>query len=393
MKKYFGVVLVLVVIVIYLSGCFFDLVIPGSDLNSEDTGDGVVLGKGTLKIYLTDIPGDYLEVNIIISKIEGHIALEDEEGYWEILKEWPDGLPVDLIKLEDRFMLLASLELKPNKYTQLRLFLMDEEEDTLIAWIVLKGSELKIPLEIPSVYQTGIKLNRPFEIIEGWITKLTIDFDADKSVVKTGNEDYKLKPVIHMTSEIYLEEGFAEGLGSVYGTVFYVGGDLGFKRMGGASVNLSGGEYIFVYNTTTPVDGSFNFLDNVPVGNCVLFVYADGFNDYFESIVVEDGVDIEVDVVLSFEETGGISGIVKDLDSGNLIEGATVNVTLSGGSTYSFESSTKTDDDGYYGIGDIPFGEYEVAASATGYYTEAFEPVSIDSDEVITVDFELEPEE
>ncbi|GAG61707.1 unnamed protein product, partial [marine sediment metagenome] len=178
MKKYFGVVLVLVVIVIYLSGCFFDLVIPESDLNSEDTGDGVVLGKGTLKIYLTDAPGDYLEVNIIISKIEGHIALEDEEGYWEILKEWPDGLPVDLIKLEDRFMLLASLELKPNKYTQLRLFLMDEEEDTLIARIVLKGSELKIPLEIPSVYQTGIKLNRPFEIIEGWITKLTIDFDA-----------------------------------------------------------------------------------------------------------------------------------------------------------------------------------------------------------------------
>jgi len=102
-------------------------------------------------------------------------------------------------------------------------------------------------------------------------------------------------------------------------------------------------------------------------------------------------VDIEVDVVLSFEETGGISGIVKDLDSENLIEGATVNVTLSGGSTYSFESSTETDDDGYYGIGDIPFGEYEVAASATGYYTEAFEPVSIDSDEVITVNFWLEP--
>jgi len=263
MRKYFGIVLVLVVTVIFLSGCFYDLVIPESDLNSEDIEngsssptqeDGVVPGKGTLKIYLTDAPGDYLEVNIIISKIDGHIAGDDNgaEGYWEELKEWPDGLVVDLIKLVDRSVLLASLELKPNKYTQLRLFLMGGEED---AWVVLEEpEESEEPtsiefLEIPSVYQTGIKLNRPFEIIEGWITKLTIDFDAEKSVVETGNGKFKLKPVIHMTSETFPEDQvLSEGSGSVYGTVSYDGGDLGFIKVGGASVSLSGGEYIFVYN-------------------------------------------------------------------------------------------------------------------------------------------------
>jgi len=195
MKKYFGVILFLVVTVICLSGCVYDLVIPENDLNSEATEngpssstqeDGVVAGKGTLKIYLTDAPGDYSEVNIIISKIEGHIAGDGEEGEdegsWVPLKEWEEGLLVDLIKLEDVSMLLASLELEPDKYTQLRLFLMGGEED---AWIVLKGSEgtegtTSIePLEIPSVYQTGIKLNRPFEIVAGMITKLTIDFDAE----------------------------------------------------------------------------------------------------------------------------------------------------------------------------------------------------------------------
>ena len=397
MKKYFIVVLVLLVTVIYLSGCMYDLVIPESDLNSEDTENGVVPGKGTLKIYLTDASGNYKEndsgtysaVYVTIYKVDGHIAVDDNgaEGSWEELKKWPDGLVVDLIKLVDRSMLLASLELESNKYTQLRLFLMDEEEDTLIAWIVLKGSESKIPLEIPSVYQTGIKLNRPFEIIEGMITKLTIDFDAERSVIKTGNGEYKMKPVIHMTSETPSEEDIDTSL--VSGTVFYDGGDLGFIGVGGASVSLSGGEYIFVYNTTTSGDGSFNFSENVPIGNCVLNVYADGFVEYFESIVVGEGVNA-VDIVLSFEETGGISGSVVDSVTKSAISGATVTVILSGGSTYSFESSTETDDDGYYGIGNIPLSEYEVTASAGGY-TESFRNIIIDSEEVITVDFELEP--
>lgn len=48
--------------------------------------------------------------------------------------------------------------------------------------------------------KTGIKLIHPFEIIEGETTELTIDFDAEKSIIKTGNGEYKLKPVIKVTS-------------------------------------------------------------------------------------------------------------------------------------------------------------------------------------------------
>jgi len=407
MKKYFGVVLVLLVTVIYLSGCFYDLVIPESDLNSEDTEDGVVPGKGTLKIYLTDASGNYKEndsgtysaVYITIFNVEGHIAGDDygTEGSWEpLIKEWDEGFQVDLTKLVDRSILLASLELEPNKYTQLRLFLMDEEEGALIAWIVLKGSELKIPLEIPSVYQTGIKLNRPFEIIEGWITKLTIDFDADKSVVKTGNEDYKLKPVIHMTSEIYLEEGFAEGLGSVYGTVsYYYSQDLELKGIGDAIVSLSGGEFIFVYYTTTSVEedfeGTFSFLDNVPVGNCVLNVYADGFDDYSENIEVTASTDTVVDVVFLVEEPGGISGSVVDSVTESAIGGATVTVTLSGGSTYSFDSSADTNESGEFVFGQLPVGSYELTVSEDDYYSAYLHAVEIEViEDTTTENIEIE---
>src|SRR5665648_1134800 len=111
MKKYFKFLLLLGIILIFLTGCVSDLVVPGG------------LGTGTLKIYLTDAPGDYKEVNSNISKIEGHIADNGEEGSREVLKEWHNGLAVDLIKLEDVSMLLASLELEPNTYTQLRIFL------------------------------------------------------------------------------------------------------------------------------------------------------------------------------------------------------------------------------------------------------------------------------
>jgi len=379
MKKYFGVVLVLVVTVVCLSGCFYDLVISESDLNSEDTENGVVPGKGTLKIYLTDTSGNYKEndsgtysaVYITIFKVEGHIAGDDygAEGYWEMLKEWPDGLPIDLLTLEDVSILLASLELVPNKYTQLRLFLMGEEGD---AWLVLNDLFLtEKPLEIPSVYQTGIKLNRPFEIVAGSITKLTIDFDAEKSVIQTGNGKYKLKPVIHVTSETTLEEDFTEGLGSVSGSVSYYGYDsegleLILIGIGGASVSLFGGVYIFANTTITSeeldFEGTFS-LDNVPAGTYTLNVVAEGYDDYSESIEVIAGLDIDVNVVLL---SGGISGIVKEEESeSTFISGATVTVILSGGDI--FNSSAITNESGEFIIEQLPLGSYDLIISADGY--------------------------
>jgi len=74
-----------------------------------------------------------------------------------------------------------------------------------------------------------------------------------------------------------------------------------------------------------------------------------------------------VNVVFLSEEPGGISGSVVDLDNGELIEGATVSVSLSGG-VYTFNSSTLTDEDGLFVIEQLPVGNYKLTVSADYYY-------------------------
>lgn len=309
MKKYFKVILLLGLSLIFLTGCAIDLVVPENNVNSpasegsstDENPAGVAgTGKGTLKLYLTDAPGDFLELNIIVSRIEGHIAVEgeEEEGYWEDLKKWPDGLPVDLLTLQGVSLLLGSSELDVNHYTQLRVFLKEEAE------LVLEGPDgepvTKI-LKIPSSANTGIKLNRPFDIVDGGITKLTLDFDAQKSVIKTGNGNYKMKPVIHLISETYSAEELPEVFSSVYGNVSYESGILEFTGIGGANIELVGGAYIFANTTTTSgeegSEGNFS-IDNVPAGTYTLNVVADGYYNYSE---IDVGVTADADTEVLIE--------------------------------------------------------------------------------------------
>jgi len=386
MKKYFKFVLLLGISLIFLTGCVSDLAIPENDLNLLATEDsstyenpvgGLGTGKGTLKIYLTDAPGDYKEVNINISKIEGHIAGDGEEGSWEVLKEWSGGLQVNLIELEDVSMLLASLELEPNKYTQLRIFLNGDASLVLEGEEGLDGLTETIPLEIPSSANTGIKLNRPFEIVEGMITKLTIDFDAEKSVIKTGNGKYKMKPVISLSSETYSTGEVPGGVGSVSGTVSYYDSQiLALTGIGGASIELSGGAYIFANTTTTSTEepiGEFSLLD-VPAGSYTLNIYAEGYDDYSQNIEVIVDADTVVDVVFLAEEPGGISGSVVDSGTTLAIKGATVSVELVS-LIYSFDSFTETDTEGNFSIEQLPVGNYNLTVSADGYsfYSHAVE--------------------
>ncbi|GAH51832.1 unnamed protein product, partial [marine sediment metagenome] len=194
----------------FISGCIGFLTTPGED--------EITPGKGRLEIYLTDSSEkykannseNYLAVYITISKIEAHIVGKDEgaEGEWVILRDWSNEnepvLPVfDLMILQDVFELLVDGSFDVGKYTQLRLFISEVS-------VLVEGGASVEPVEIPSVYQTGIKLIHPFEIVDGEEIILTIDFDADGSIIKTGNGSYKLEPVIKVVTGFTDENGEEE---------------------------------------------------------------------------------------------------------------------------------------------------------------------------------------
>ena len=198
MKKRF-IILALLVFAILISGCV--------NILPTQEEDSITPEKGKLEIYITDSSEKYkandsetyLSVYITIYKIQVHLAGDDEESEGEWIElELNNGEKIfDLINLKNEGLsvLLSEVELDPGKYTQIRLFVKDASLD-------IESGESGIPVEIPSVYQTGIKLIHPFEIVDGEETVLTIDFDAEKSVVKTGNGNYKLKPTIKVVTNI-----------------------------------------------------------------------------------------------------------------------------------------------------------------------------------------------
>jgi hypothetical protein len=67
------------------------------------------------------------------------------------------------------------------------------------------------PLYIPSGAETGLKLNRPFRVAAGGVTRLVADFDLHKSIIKPKGQDpnYVLKPVLRLMDE--MQTGTLEG--------------------------------------------------------------------------------------------------------------------------------------------------------------------------------------
>lgn len=118
------------------------------------------------------------EVNIIISKIQVHIARDEEsEEHWVVLRDWsnePESeLPVfDLIKLLDVSDLLVDGFFDAGKYTQLRFFITEfsilveievaEEENVKEIDVVNEVPFEIFNVEISSAYQNRNKINPSF---------------------------------------------------------------------------------------------------------------------------------------------------------------------------------------------------------------------------------------
>ena len=92
--------------------------------------------------------------------------------------------------------------------------------------------------------QSGLKLNRGFDVPAGGSADFTIDFDLHKSVHMTGSGSYMLRPTLRMVDNIMV--------GSISGTV-------------GASLVPSGYTIAFTCDADRAVDDALTFTGTATV--------------------------------------------------------------------------------------------------------------------------------
>jgi hypothetical protein len=158
---------------------------------------------GRITMHLVDSPSTFDAVTVAVTSVEAHLSGTDSLNGWIALNH--NGGLYDLLTLRNGVSaVLADTVLPPGDYTQIRLIVGTGSSVTL--------DGIEYPLEIPSGMQTGIKLNHPFTIEANRTYELTLDFDAERSVVLTGSGTYQLQPVIRLQANVES--------GSISGTIY-----------------------------------------------------------------------------------------------------------------------------------------------------------------------------
>lgn len=135
------------------------------------------------KVRMTDDPGPYSEVNVDIRSVQvvgaggQTVTLNTNAGIYNLL-DFTNGADT----------LIASSTLHDAAVSQIRLILGSNNT------IVLDG--VTYPLSTPSAEQSGLKLLVNQTLVADIDNSILIDFDANSSVVQTGNGTFKLKPVL-----------------------------------------------------------------------------------------------------------------------------------------------------------------------------------------------------
>lgn len=134
-------------------------------------------------VKMTDAPGPYQAVNVDLIGVEvtGNggetVMLNVKKGIYNLL---------DLTN--GKSTLIATDTLQISKVAQIRLIL--GTNNTVVV------DNTTYPLSTPSAEQSGLKLQVHQTLEQGIMYNVLLDFDANKSIVNTGNGAYKLKPVV-----------------------------------------------------------------------------------------------------------------------------------------------------------------------------------------------------
>ena len=134
----------------------------------------------------------YDAINIDIQSASIHTSTNEEEtsGWYELETEAGIYNLLDYVN-DNEFIFATDPELVVQTVSQIRLIL--GENNT----IVKEGETYD--LETPSAQTSGIKVQIHTELQPNLTYKVVLDFDIDKSIIETGNDQYKLQPTIKTT--------------------------------------------------------------------------------------------------------------------------------------------------------------------------------------------------
>jgi hypothetical protein len=252
------------------------------------SGGGSDSGTGTLSLSMTDATTDaYQAIYVTIKEVQVHQATADtsepeadenaeqaehdngnEDGSgWETIPIPENERTYNLLELTNCTMVkLGVANLPAGHYTQMRMILGDSpdvgenlEEIHPFANYLIDENDEAHQLKVPSGFQTGIKLVRGFDIIDGVTTDLILDFDATKSVVKAGSSgQWLLKPTIKVLD--------GDDYGTVIGSVTLDG-----QEVEGLYVNAQTPDTGTDVGTITAADGAYCLV--LEPGTYDLFVY------------------------------------------------------------------------------------------------------------------------
>ncbi|MEN8125683.1 MAG: DUF4382 domain-containing protein [Bacteroidota bacterium] len=239
-----------------------------------------------VQLMLVDALGDYEEVNIEIIDIQ-YNSSENEEGWKSFILE-DDHINVDLTKLIAGNSLLLTDEIIPSgMLKQIRLVLSDNNS------LVIEGEAEPIHLNTPSAQQSGLKLKLDKELEPGFSYTYILDWDVQKSIVKTGSGKYNLKPVIRVNTEV--------NSGSIGGTV--VGkateGDNnnGAEPLNGVAVGIYTIDDSYITESPTNENGKF-MIYGLEAGDYKIKINHNGYTEYVsETISVSAGHISEVGTI------------------------------------------------------------------------------------------------
>lgn len=244
------------------------------DSNGED-------GMATLKVSMTDAPGDYEAVLVDVKDVMIKTDASTGDEGWVSLTGVEPG-KIDLLSLTGGVtQLLANAQVEPGMLGQIRLVLGTDNE------LFLNGQTEPIPLATPSAQQSGLKLQVNQELEAGKVYEFLLDFDVDQSIVSAGaSGQYILKPVIRLAA--------VEGSATISGEVQPSSFQSVVKLQNAANT-------ITAY---TGEDGKFS-LNGVPAGTYQFTVTPEatsGYQMYVENnVVVVSGEEKEMEKIFLVE--------------------------------------------------------------------------------------------